>query len=61
MDKLDPARVGTAIGAGMGGMPLIEQNHAALLKGGPRKVSPFFVPSTIINMIAGSPYRLNTA
>ncbi|GIU26975.1 beta-ketoacyl-ACP synthase II [Shewanella schlegeliana] len=53
MDKLDPARVGTAIGAGMGGMPLIEQNHAALLKGGPRKVSPFFVPSTIINMIAG--------
>ena len=53
MDKLDPARVGTAIGAGMGGMPLIEQNHAALLKGGPRKISPFFVPSTIINMIAG--------
>ncbi|MGS0692010.1 beta-ketoacyl-ACP synthase II [Shewanella sp. 30m-9] len=53
MDKLDPSRVGTAIGAGMGGMPLIEQNHAALLKGGPRKVSPFFVPSTIINMIAG--------
>ncbi|MCL1094751.1 beta-ketoacyl-ACP synthase II [Shewanella kaireitica] len=53
MDKLDPTRVGTAIGAGMGGMPLIEQNHAALLKGGPRKVSPFFVPSTIINMISG--------
>lgn len=53
MDKLDPTRVGTAIGAGMGGMPLIEQNHAALMKGGPRKVSPFFVPSTIINMISG--------
>ncbi|MGS0680122.1 beta-ketoacyl-ACP synthase II [Shewanella sp. 125m-7] len=53
MNKLNPARVGTAIGAGMGGMPLIEQNHAALLKGGPRKVSPFFVPSTIINMISG--------
>ncbi|MCK8045296.1 beta-ketoacyl-ACP synthase II [Shewanella sp. 1CM18E] len=53
MDKLDPARVGTAIGAGMGGMPLIEQNHSAMLKGGPRKISPFFVPSTIINMIAG--------
>ncbi|ABZ76344.1 Beta-ketoacyl synthase [Shewanella halifaxensis HAW-EB4] len=53
MDKLDPARVGTAIGAGMGGLPLIEQNHSALLKGGPRKVSPFFVPSTIINMISG--------
>ncbi|ACJ29760.1 3-oxoacyl-(acyl-carrier-protein) synthase II [Shewanella piezotolerans WP3] len=53
MDKLDPTRVGTAIGAGMGGMPLIEQNYAALMKGGPRKVSPFFVPSTIINMISG--------
>ncbi|NRB24639.1 beta-ketoacyl-ACP synthase II [Shewanella sp.] len=53
MDKLDPARVGTAIGAGMGGLRLIEQGHAALTKGGPRKISPFFVPSTIINMIAG--------
>ncbi|WP_153914892.1 beta-ketoacyl-ACP synthase II [Shewanella sp. TC10] len=53
MEKENPARVGTAIGAGMGGMPLIEQNHAALLKSGPRKVSPFFVPSTIINMISG--------
>jgi len=53
MDKVDPARVGTAIGAGMGGMPLIEQAHSALLKGGPRKISPFFIPSTIINMISG--------
>ncbi|MEZ9234378.1 beta-ketoacyl-ACP synthase II [Shewanella sp. 10N.286.52.A9] len=53
MSQENPARVGTAIGAGMGGMPLIEQNHAALLKSGPRKVSPFFVPSTIINMISG--------
>ncbi len=53
MSKEDPSRVGTAIGAGMGGMWLIEQNHSALLNGGPRKISPFFVPSTIINMIAG--------
>ncbi|TVL40588.1 beta-ketoacyl-ACP synthase II [Shewanella algae] len=53
MDKEDPTRVGTAIGAGMGGMWLIEQNHSALMAGGPRKISPFFVPSTIINMIAG--------
>ncbi|QSX35070.1 beta-ketoacyl-ACP synthase II [Shewanella avicenniae] len=53
MEKEDPSRVGTAIGAGMGGMWLIEQNHSALLNGGPRKISPFFVPSTIINMIAG--------
>ncbi|MEI6860580.1 MAG: beta-ketoacyl-ACP synthase II [Shewanella sp.] len=53
MDKLDPARIGTAIGAGMGGLRLIENGHAALMKGGPRKISPFFVPSTIINMVAG--------
>ncbi len=53
MEKVDPTRVGTAIGAGMGGLPLIEKNHAALMQGGPRKVSPFFVPSTIINMISG--------
>lgn len=53
MSKENPSRVGTAIGAGMGGMWLIEQNHSALLNGGPRKISPFFVPSTIINMIAG--------
>ncbi|AAN55799.1 beta-ketoacyl-ACP synthase II [Shewanella oneidensis MR-1] len=53
MSKVNPGRVGTAIGAGMGGMWLIEQNHSALMNGGPRKISPFFVPSTIINMIAG--------
>ncbi|MGL6124403.1 MAG: beta-ketoacyl-ACP synthase II [Shewanella sp.] len=53
MSKENPGRVGTAIGAGMGGMWLIEQGHSALMKGGPRKVSPFFVPSTIINMISG--------
>lgn len=53
MIKENPGRVGTAIGAGMGGMWLIEQNHSALVNGGPRKVSPFFVPSTIINMISG--------
>ena len=53
MTQERPERVGTAVGAGMGGMPLIEQNHSALMNGGPRKVSPFFVPSTIINMISG--------
>jgi 3-oxoacyl-[acyl-carrier-protein] synthase II len=53
MAQENPGRVGTAIGAGLGGMRLIEQGHSALLNGGPRKVSPFFVPSTIINMIAG--------
>ncbi len=47
------ARIGAAIGSGIGGLALIEENHNALLAGGPRKISPFFVPSTIINMIAG--------
>ncbi|RCU52567.1 MULTISPECIES: beta-ketoacyl-ACP synthase II [Corallincola] len=47
------ARVGAAIGSGIGGLGLIEKSHEALLAGGPRKISPFFVPSTIINMVAG--------
>ncbi|MGL4860003.1 MAG: beta-ketoacyl-ACP synthase II [Enterobacteriaceae bacterium] len=47
------ARIGAAIGSGIGGLGLIEENHSALLRGGPRKMSPFFVPSTIVNMIAG--------
>lgn len=47
------ARIGVAIGSGIGGMSTIEKNHQALLEGGPRKVSPFFVPGAIINMVAG--------
>ncbi|AZQ84673.1 beta-ketoacyl-[acyl-carrier-protein] synthase II [Colwellia sp. Arc7-635] len=46
-------RIGVAVGSGIGGLGLIEENHVKLLKNGPRKLSPFFVPSTIINMIAG--------
>ncbi len=46
-------RIGLALGAGIGGLDTIERNHAALLKAGPRRVSPFFVPAAIINMIAG--------
>lgn len=46
-------RIGAAIGSGIGGLGLIEENHASLVNGGPRKISPFFVPSTIVNMIAG--------
>jgi 3-oxoacyl-[acyl-carrier-protein] synthase II len=53
-DGLDSTRVGVAIGSGIGGLPNIEVQHKALLDGGPRKVSPFFVPSTIINMISGN-------
>jgi len=47
-------RVGVAIGAGIGGLPGIEAGYDAYLNGGPRKISPFFVPSNIINMISGN-------
>jgi len=47
-------RVGVAIGSGIGGLPMIEANNEKLNKGGPRKISPFFVPGSIINMISGN-------
>lgn len=47
-------RIGVAVGSGIGGLPSIERNYQALLAGGPRKVSPFFVPGTIINMVSGN-------
>jgi 3-oxoacyl-[acyl-carrier-protein] synthase II len=47
-------RIGIAYGSGIGGLPGIERGHAAYQKGGPRKISPFFVPSNIINMVAGN-------
>jgi len=46
-------RIGVCIGSGIGGLPLIEETHIAYQGGGPRKISPFFVPGTIINMISG--------
>jgi 3-oxoacyl-[acyl-carrier-protein] synthase II len=54
MEKINPTRVGVAVGSGIGGLANIEAQHQQLLKSGPRRVSPFFVPSTIINMIAGN-------
>ena len=47
-------RIGVAIGSGIGGLPGIEKGYAGYLDGGPRKISPFFVPSNIINMISGN-------
>ncbi|MDE1239140.1 beta-ketoacyl-ACP synthase II [Vibrio aestuarianus] len=47
-------RIGVAIGSGIGGLDLIEKGHQSLVEKGPRKVSPFFVPSTIVNMVAGN-------
>ncbi len=46
-------RVGVVVGSGMGGLPAIEKYHDAFSKGGYRKVSPFFIPMTIINLAAG--------
>jgi len=47
-------RIGVAMGSGIGGLPGIEKGHSSYLNGGPRKISPFFVPSNIINMISGN-------
>ncbi len=47
-------RIGVAIGSGIGGLPTIERNRDAYVSGGPRKISPFFVPSSIINMVSGN-------
>jgi len=46
-------QVGVCIGSGIGGLALIEETHKALLASGPRKISPFFIPGSIINLIAG--------
>lgn len=53
INEFNANRIGAAIGSGIGGLGLIEENHSSLVNGGPRKISPFFVPSTIVNMIAG--------
>jgi 3-oxoacyl-[acyl-carrier-protein] synthase II len=47
-------RIGCVIGSGIGGLPMIEDNHSELLNRGPRRVSPFLIPGSIINMIAGN-------
>ena len=52
--EANAARIGVNIGSGIGGLPMIEETHDDLLKGGPRKISPFFIPGTIINMISGN-------
>ncbi len=53
MAHADPNRVGVIIGSGIGGIHAFEKNHRALLEGGPRKVSPFFVPMMILDIVAG--------
>ncbi len=51
--SFDAERIGVNIGSGIGGLPMIEETHDAYHAGGPRKISPFFIPGTIINMVAG--------
>lgn len=46
-------RVGVYIGSGIGGFDVIEREHKALLQGGPRKISPFFIPASIVNLASG--------
>jgi 3-oxoacyl-[acyl-carrier-protein] synthase II len=50
---LDPERYGLSIGSGIGGLPMIQETCYAVKDGGPRKISPFFIPGSIINMISG--------
>jgi len=47
-------RIGVNVGSGIGGLPMIETTHKDYLASGPRKISPFFVPGTIINMVSGN-------
>ena len=47
-------RIGVMIGSGIGGLPMIEETHAELTNRGPRRISPFFIPASIINMISGN-------
>jgi 3-oxoacyl-[acyl-carrier-protein] synthase II len=52
-DKLDMARIGVLIGSGIGGLPIIEKTVRNMAENGPRRVSPFFIPSAIINTLSG--------
>lgn len=54
VNEANAARIGVAVGSGMGGLGLIESTHSAMAKTGTKKISPFFVPGTIINMISGN-------
>ena len=52
-DREPREMVGVCIGSGIGGLPLIEETHKTMLANGPRKISPFFIPGSIINLLAG--------
>ena len=54
ISEANAERIGVNIGSGIGGLPMIESTHDDFLSGGARKISPFFIPGTIINMISGN-------
>jgi len=54
VNETNAHRIGLAIGSGIGGLPCIEKYHEVLLESGPRRISPFFIPASLINMIAGN-------
>ena len=53
IDTSNAERIGVLIGSGIGGFEVIEREHSNLINGGPRKISPFFIPAAIVNMAAG--------
>jgi 3-oxoacyl-[acyl-carrier-protein] synthase II len=52
-DTVDPDRIGVIVGSGIGGLPMIEENHTEYVNRGVRRISPFFVPGSIVNMVSG--------
>ena len=54
INETNADKIGVSIGSGIGGLPYIERNYGNFLQNGPRKISPFFVPSSIINMVSGN-------
>ncbi len=53
VDAANAERIGCVVSSGIGGLPMIEENHDDYVKRGPRRISPFFVPGSIINMVSG--------
>jgi 3-oxoacyl-[acyl-carrier-protein] synthase II len=53
VDRIPADRIGVIVGSGIGGLPMIEDNHTEYSSRGPRRISPFFVPGSIINMVSG--------
>ncbi|MCQ4437429.1 beta-ketoacyl-[acyl-carrier-protein] synthase II, partial [Clostridioides difficile] len=53
VNEANAERIGVMVGSGIGGLPMIEDTHQTYVDRGPRRISPFFVPGSIINMISG--------